>query len=249
MEMSRGHLENVMNPTSVRQPGTTAREIGDTLERLRNYVPLQRWVVHAGDVLYTIGARFTSLFVPNSGYFKDVILTADGREQVVWLHFKGDWLGFDGIAEGRYGCNAVALDTGEVWSLSYDHLLSASARQPDLLTALHAAMSRQISRDHELMLALATLPADVRVADFLRNWAGSLAERGLRTDKITFPLTRAEVGSYLGMTLESVSRALSRLDGADVIRVDNRFRRDIEIPEVAALTGFIERNGLAAAVR
>jgi len=63
------------------------------------------------------------------------------------------------------------------------------------------------------------------------------------------PLTRAEVGSYLGMTLESVSRALSRLDGADVIRVDNRFRRDIEIPEVAALTGFIERNGLAAAGR
>lgn len=130
--MSWGYLENVMNSTPMRQSGTTAREIGEMLERLRNHVPLQRWVVRAGDVLYTIGTRFTSLFVPNSGYFKDVILTADGREQVVGLHFKGDWLGFDGIAEGHHGCNAVALDTGEVWSLSYDHLLSASARQPDL---------------------------------------------------------------------------------------------------------------------
>ncbi len=237
-----------METMHLREPGTAAHEIGTTLERLRNHVPMQRRVVRAGDVLYTTGARFASLFVPNSGFFKAVVLAADGREQVVGLHFKGDWLGFDGIAEGRYGCDAVALDTGDVWSLRYEDLLSASARYPELLAALHAAMSRKINRDHELMLALATLPADVRVADFLRNWAGSLAERGLRTDKITLPLTRAEVGSYLGMTLESVSRALSRLDGADVIRVGDRCRRDIEIPEVAALTGFIERNGLAAPV-
>lgn len=237
-----------METMHLRQPGTTARDIGDTLARLRSHVPLQRRVVRAGDVLYRTGARFASLFVPNSGFFKAVVLTADGREQVVGLHFKGDWLGFDGIAEGRHGCDAVALDTGDVWSLRYDDLLEASTRYPELLAGLHAAMSRKINADHELMLALATLPADVRVADFLRNWAGSLAERGLRTDKITLPLTRAEVGSYLGMTLESVSRALSRLDGADVIRVDDRCRRDIEIPEVAALTGFIERNGLSAPV-
>ena len=63
----------------------------------------------------------------NSGFFKIVNLSADGREQVVGLHFKGDWLGFDGIASGRYGCDAVAMDTGEVWAIRYDALLAACA--------------------------------------------------------------------------------------------------------------------------
>lgn len=235
-----------MDTTRVQRSETSASDVGDSLERLRRHVPMQRRVMRTGDVLYETGTRFTSLYVPNSGCFKLVVLTADGREQVVGLHFKDDWLGFDGIAEGRYGCDAVALDTCDVWSLRYDDLLNASAAHPELLSALHVAMSRKTNRDHELMLAMATLPTDVRVADFLRNWTAALAERGLRTDQITLPLTRAEVGSYLGMTLESVSRALSRLDDANVIRVGNRCRRNIEIPEVSALTGFIERNGLAA---
>lgn len=236
-----------MDMTRVQRFDTFASDVGDSLERLRRHVPMQRRVMRTGDVLYETGARFASLYVPNSGCFKLVVLTADGREQVVGLNFKGDWLGFDGIAEGRYGCDAVALDTCDVWSLRYDDLLNASAAHPELLSALHVAMSRKTNRDHELMLAMTTLPTDVRVADFLRNWTAALAERGLRTDQITLPLTRAEVGSYLGMTLESVSRALSRLDDANVIRVGNRCRRNIEIPEVGALTGFIERNGLAAA--
>jgi len=91
------------------------------------------------------------------------------------------------------------------------------------------------------MLALTTLPADARVADFLRYWADTLAECGLRNDCITLRLTRAEIGNYLGMTLESVSRALSRLARARLIRFPEKGRRAIEIPEVGALHAYIGR--------
>jgi CRP/FNR family transcriptional regulator len=224
-----------------------ARRIADTLALLCEHVPLQRRVVHAGDRLYRAGDRFTTLHVLNSGFCKVVNLAADGREQVVGLHFKGDWLGFDGIADGRHTCDAVAVDTGEVWAIGYDELLAACAREPRLLQVLHGAMSREIGRDRDSMLALTTLPADARVADFLRQWAEALAERGLRNDCITLRLSRAEIGNYLGMTLESVSRALSRLARASVISFAEKGRRDISIPEVRALQAFIQRSLAPAA--
>jgi CRP/FNR family transcriptional regulator len=217
----------------------TARQIADTLHLLEASVAVQRRVVHAGEVVYQAGERFEHLYVLNSGFFKIVNLSSDGREQVVGLHFKGDWLGFDGIADGRYGCDAVALDTGEVWAIRYQDLLAACAKQPQLLGVLHVAMSREIGRDRDSMLSLCTLPADARVAEFLRNWAQSLAERGLRTDQITLRMTRAEIGNYLGMTLETVSRALSRLTKAGLICFAGKARREIELPDVAGLAAFI----------
>src|SRR5690606_17791698 len=98
-------------------------------------------------------------------------------------------------------------------------------------------------RNRQAMLALCTLPADARVAGFLRYWADALAERGLRTDQITLRMTRAEIGNYLGMTLETVSRAFSRLERGKVIRFREKGRRDIEIPELDALTAFIQDYG------
>jgi CRP/FNR family transcriptional regulator len=192
--------------------------------------------------VYQAGDRFEQLHVLHSGFFKTVNITADGREQVVGLHLKGDWLGFDGIAGARYRCNAVAMDIGEVWSVRYDQLVRACADHPALLTVLHAAMSREIGRDRDSMLSLCTLSADARVADFLRYWADSLAQRGLRTDQITLRMTRAEIGNYLGMTLETVSRALSRLARHDVIRFAAKGRREIQIPHVKALSDFIQRS-------
>jgi CRP/FNR family transcriptional regulator len=168
-------------------------------------------------------------------------LSADGREQVVGLKFRGDWLGFDGIANGQYGCDAVAMDIGEVWVIAYDALLAACRREPLLLTALHGAMSREIVRDRDSLMSVCTLPADARVADFLRYWAESLSVRGLRTDQITLRMTRAEIGNYLGMTLETVSRALSRLARIKVIEFAEKGRREISIPEVGALGDFVQR--------
>jgi CRP/FNR family transcriptional regulator len=211
----------------------------DNLALVQKLLPFTRRVVHAGDSIYEGGEPFGHLHLINSGQFKTVNFTADGRGQVVGLHFRGDWLGFDGIAEGRYGCDAIALDTGEVWSVRYVDLLAASAATPELMRVMHAAMSRQIGRGCDCLLSLGTLPADARVADFIKNWAQSLAARGLRTDQITLHMTRAEIGNYLGMTLESVSRALRRLAQCGVIRFDEKGRRDLTIPSLPALDGFI----------
>jgi CRP/FNR family transcriptional regulator len=218
-----------------------SQKLVETQKLLQERLAPQRRVVHAGDVIYQSGERFGNLYILNSGLFKVVNLSADGREQVVGLKFRGDWLGFDGIAGGHYSCDAVAMDTGEVWVVSYESLLAACLAEPALLQVFHTAMSREISHDRDSLMSVCTLPADARVADFLRYWAESLAERGMRTDQITLRMTRAEIGNYLGMTLESVSRALSRLARDKVIEFVEKGRRDVQIPDVSALSAFVQR--------
>jgi CRP/FNR family transcriptional regulator, anaerobic regulatory protein len=213
-----------------------------TLTLLNETLAPARRVLHAGDAIYQAGERFGNLHILNSGFVKIVNLASDGREQVVGLKFRGDWLGFDGIATGRYSCDAIAMDTGEVWVFRYDALLAAGARTPTLLTVLHEAMSREIARDRDALMSVCTLPADARVAEFLRHWAESLAMRGLRTDQILLPMTRAEIGNYLGMTLETVSRALSKLARDQVIAFVEKGRRDVRIPDVQALAAFTQRS-------
>jgi len=207
---------------------------------LEQALAVQRRVLRPGESVFRVGEAFTSLHVIHSGFFK-LLHFGDGRRlQLIGLLYKGDWLGFDGIARGDYGCEAVAMDTGEVWSMRYDELLKACRARPDLLEMLHSEMSREMARDRESMLALCTLPTDARVAQFLRRWVDALAQRGLRTDSITLRLTRAEIGDYLGMTVESVSRALSRLARANLIEFAQKGRREIGIPDAGALSAFVQ---------
>ena len=213
--------------------------IAATLKLLNDCLVPQRRVVHAGDSIYQAGGRFGNLHILHSGFVKIVNQSADGREQVVGLKFRGDWLGFDGIAGGQYSCDAVVMDTGEVWVFKYADLLIACTDEPLLLTRMHEAMSREIAHDRDSLMSVCTLSADARVAEFLRYWAQSLAMRGLRTDNITRRMTRAEIGNYLGMTLETVSRALSKLARDNVIAFNEKGRRDIHIPDVAALTALV----------
>ncbi|WP_422016780.1 Crp/Fnr family transcriptional regulator [Roseateles sp.] len=216
------------------------QRIGETLQLLSRTLDPQRRVVRAGDAIYQSGERFSHLYVLNSGIFKLLSLSADGREQVVGLKFRGDWLGFAGIAKGHYVCDAVAMDTGEVWAIRYDALLAACARHPELMGLVHEAMSGEILRDRDSMMSVCTMPAHARVADFLRYWAENLACRGMRTDQITLCMTRAEIGNYLGMTLETVSRALSRLVRQDLICFPEKGRRDIGIPDVGRLEAYVQ---------
>ena len=167
----------------------------------------QRRMLRQGEAVFRTGEPFTCLHIIHSGFFKLLHFGASGRQQLIGLHFKGDWLGFDGIARGDHGCDAVAMDTGEVWSVRYDHLLQVCVERPQVMTLLHTEMSREMAREREAVLSVCTLSTDARVAHFLRRWVDALEQRGLRTDSITLKLTRAEIGDYLGMTVESVSRA------------------------------------------
>ncbi len=219
----------------------TSQRIVEALALVSETLPLTRRLLHAGDKVYQAGEHFECLHLINSGIFKLVNLAADGREQMVALQFKGDWLGFDGIAGGSHSCDAEAMDTGEVWSVRYEDVLVACARQPMLMALLHRAMSRELTRDRDALLSRCTLPADARVAEFLYNWAESLSHRGLRNDQITLRMTRAEIGNFLGMKLETVSRALSRMARDEVIRFSGNGRRDVQIPDLDALAVFIQQ--------
>ena len=215
--------------------------VADMLTMLNVTLAPQRHVVHTGDVIYGGGERFECLYILNSGFFKIVNQSSDGREQVVGFKFRGDWLGFDGIARGHYAYDAIAMDTGEVWAIPYAALMAACTERPSLLTLLHEAMSREIAPDRDSLMSVCTLPSDARVADFLCYWAESLAHRGLRTDQFTLRMTRAEIGNYLGMTLETVSRALSKLARDKLIAFTEKGRRDVSVPDVKALSAFIQR--------
>ena len=226
-------------PSLGRRP--VAQTIAESLRVAERSLPLTRRLLQAGDAVYRAGDTLQCLYLVNSGLFKTVSLAADGREQVVSLHFKGDWLGFDGIAHGRHGCGAVAMDVGEVWCIRYTALMQACAADLQLMAMLNAAMSRQLMFSQESLLSVCTLPADARVAEFLSHWAQALADRGLRHDQITLRMTRAEIGSHLGMKLETVSRALSRLVREGLISFAAN-RRDLCIHDVDALAAFVRGN-------
>lgn len=217
------------------EPGTGA------LGLLEREVPVLRRLLGPGDTLYRAGDRFCELHVLVVGMCKLFRVTSQGREELTSMHFKGDWLGFDGLAAERHTCTAVAADTGELWTVRYDALLRAAGRCPPLLALMHAAMARQNARERDAALAMHSLPADGRVAAFLCRWAEGLEHGGLRSDQLTLSATRAEIGGHVGLRLESVSRAMSHLERERLIRIGPHNRREIEIPSLAALRQFVHR--------
>lgn len=241
----------VQRPLLKRIPGGANRHEptgGDTsswqagmLRMAEAHLPIHKRMVHAGDAIYRQGELFTNLHLVHVGLFKLVNRFKDGRERIVHFGLKGDWLGFDGMAFGAHDCDAIALDTGEIWTISYDAMQQAGTTHPALLTAALASACRELVEGRALMMALCTLPARARVAQFLSSWAQALERRGLRSDCIKLYLSREEIGTYLGLTLETVSRALTQLARDHLIQFTGTCRRDITIPDMDALDDVIKR--------
>jgi CRP/FNR family transcriptional regulator len=221
-------------------PCSAHRRVADVLKLMGEALTPKRRVVRAGDLIYRAGQRFGHLQILNAGFIKVVGHAGDGREQVVGLKFRGDWLGFDGIATGQHVCDAVAMDTSEIWSFSYHALLAACTSKPALLALLLEAMGRESAHDRDALMSICSKPADVRVAEFLCCLAQSLDSCGMRSDQITLRLTRAEIGDYLGMRLETVSRVMSKLVRAQLIRFTEKRRQDVHIPDLAGLETFVQ---------
>ncbi|MGA0610806.1 diguanylate cyclase domain-containing protein [Caldimonas sp. KR1-144] len=211
------------------------------LGMLEREVEVLRRTLRRGDVIYRAGDRFRGLHILRVGICKLFGTTPGGREELTTVLFKGDWLGFDGLADGRHACTALAADTGELWTVRYDALLRAGAHCPQVMALMHAALARQSVRERDGVLLMHSLPADARVAAFLCRWADELEHVGLRSDQITLPATRSEIGSHVGLRLESVSRAMTLLEREELIRFGAGGRRDIEIPDLGALRDFVRR--------
>ncbi|MCY7307674.1 MAG: Crp/Fnr family transcriptional regulator [Rhodoferax sp.] len=241
--LRNGAFNGQFQPLPAPAPGKLLERCRESQALIERHLPFTRRVLHAGNPVQSARTPFSTLHLVHFGAVKTLVAAADGSSHVAGFHLKGDWVGFDGMISGECACDAYAMDTSEIWSLRYALVLQAAAQVPGLLHALHVAMSGQMAREREWRMALATLPADARLADFLRCWAHWLMQRELRADHVTLRLTRAEIGNYLGMTLETVSRSFSRLALLGLVAFDSKGRRNFAIPDVQALVAFVDARG------
>lgn len=205
------------------------------LEAMLAKMPLQRRGVRARQSLFRAGQPRQSLFYVHAGCFKTCLVSEDGREKITGFRMRGDLLGLDALDMDTYACDAVALDVGEVWELPYAQLRDAF---PEFQQRITAMLAGEIRRDWNWMLALGTLGADQRVVTFLLDLSGRLAAMGFSPRQLMLRMTRAELGNFLALKLETVTRALSRLQAQGLIGVDGRQIRIDDAPGLhAALQG------------
>jgi CRP/FNR family transcriptional regulator len=178
--------------------------------------------IKRGAMLFRNGETFTSLFAVRTGFFKTSLTTEDGRDQVTGFQMAGEIIGLDGIVNEQHTCDATALEDAEVCVMPFDRIEEISREVGALQKHVHRIMSREIVREHSVMLLLGGMRAEERLAAFLLNLVQRLQARGFSSQELILRMTREEIGSYLGMKLETVSRTFSRFADEGLIEVRQR---------------------------
>ncbi len=191
------------------------------LERLDAMVAMRR-SVHRGDTLFRSGDPFEAVYAVRTGFFKTRVSSEDGRDQVTGFQMAGELLGLDGISTDHHTCDAVALEDSQVCVIPYGQLEHLSREFTDLQRQFHKIMSREIVRDHGVMLLLGSMRAEERLAAFLLNLTQRLQARGFSPSSLVLRMTREEIGTYLGLKLETVSRCFSKFQEEGVLQVRQR---------------------------
>ena len=199
------------------------------IERSR---PLQK-----GEHLYRQNEEFASVFAVRSGSVKAYAITDNGQEQVTGFYFPGEILGMDGIAKNKYASSARALETSSICEIPFDKLGELSARIPSLQKHFFQLMSQEIAEDQQLLTLLSKNTADQRVAALLLSISARNKRRKLSAANFRLPMSRTDIGNFLGLTVETVSRVLSRFQKLGVLGVDNK---EITILDAEGLRGVAE---------
>ena len=184
--------------------------------------------IQRGDSLFRAGDRFEFLYAVRVGFFKSTSTSEDGREQVLGFHMSGELLGFDGIGSERHTCSAMALETSQVCVIPFGRLEVMSRQVPSLQRQFHRILGREIVREQRVMLLLGSMRAEQRVGAFLLNLMQRLQSRGFSGTSLILRMTREEIGSYLGLKLETVSRAFSKFQADGIVEVKHRHVRIID---------------------
>jgi CRP/FNR family transcriptional regulator len=208
----------------------------EELDRVDQIVAIRR-KIRRGEVLFRAGDRFDSLYAVRLGFLKSTLVSADGHEQVTGFHMAGEIVGLDGISADSHTCDTTALEDTEVCVIPYERLEEFSATLPALQNHLRKVMSREIVREHGVMLLLGSMRAEERLAAFLLNLSQRFEARGYSRTEFVLRMTRAEIGSYLGLKLETVSRALSHFAQESLIAVDQKHVRIINAEGLRSLLG------------
>jgi CRP/FNR family transcriptional regulator len=191
------------------------------LERLDDIVATRRTVAR-GEALFHVGDAFTALYAVRTGFFKTCVSSEEGRDHVTGFQMAGELLGLDGIGTDRHTCDALALEDSQVCIIPFHQLEELSRELSDLQRHFHKIMSREIVRDHGVMLLLGSMRAEERLAAFLLNLTQRLRTRGFSSSSLILRMTREEIGSYLGLKLETVSRTFSKFQDDGILEVKQR---------------------------
>lgn len=200
---------------------------------------ISRRRVKAGQALYRSGDPFRFLYTIRSGFFKTTQCLEDGRGMVKGFYMAGEMLGVDGVSTDRHLTDAVALENSEVCAIQFSLLEGLNGGTKRLQSYFYRAMGREIETMHSLILLLGTMNAEERLAVFLLNLSERFAARGYSPMNFILRMTREDIGSYLGIKIETVSRMLSRLVDDRVIDVH---QREIHILDLTALSHYVGRN-------
>ncbi len=188
-----------------------------------------------GETLFRTGDRFTSLYAIRSGSCKTVSLSEDGRDQVAGYHMPGEVIGTDGVGTDTHGCQAIALEDSEVCALPFERLAALSRQNGHFQHNLHRLLSREITRGRTVMMLLGTMNAEQRLAAFLLDLSRRYQALGYSPCEFVLRMTREEIGSYLGLKLETVSRLFSRFQREGLIQVQGRVVKLLDVASVKRL--------------
>ncbi len=188
-----------------------------------------------GQTLFHVGDHFTSLYAIRSGSCKTVSLSEDGHDQVSGYHMPGEIIGTDGIGTDSHGCQAVALESTEVCALPFDRIEALSRQHTGFQHNVHRLLSREITRERALMMLLGTMHAEQRLATFLLDLSQRYGARGYSSCEFVLRMTREEIGSYLGLKLETVSRLFSRFQREGLVQVQGRIVKLLDRPSLKRL--------------
>lgn len=184
------------------------------------------------DALYRMGEPFTNLYAIRVGHFKTSQTNSIGQQHITGFQMAGELLGMDAIGSNAHHCEAIALEDSEVCEIPFNSLEHLFGEVPTLLSHFHRIMSREINREQNVMLLLGSMRADQKFAAFLVNLSSRYAARGYSATRFQLRMSREEIGGYLGLTIESVSRLLSKFKKLELLSVD---QRDIELLQLLTL--------------
>lgn len=200
----------------------------EDMRRFENVVYARRRV-RRGEALFAAGDEFKAIYAVRGGFFKTSLVDGEGREQVTGFFMGGELLGMDGIGAGHYNNAAIALEDSEVCALPYALIEEMAQKSQALQRQLHAVLAREIVRDHGVMMLLGSMRAEERLATFLLNLSKRFTARGYSPSDFHLRMTREEIGSYLGLKLETVSRLFSRFHDDGLIEVQQKHVRILDI--------------------
>jgi len=217
--------------------GLSDEEMADLDALVTTRRPLRR-----GERVFRTGDPFSALYAVRTGFFKTCTGSEGGREHITGFQMGGDLLGLDGFADDTHRCDAVALEDSQVCVIPCSALESLCQRLPTLRRQMHRVMSREIVHEHGLMTLLGGMRAEERVAEFLANLGRRLQDRGFSPSSFVLRMTRQEIGTYLGLQLETVSRSFSRLHDAGILDVKRRHVRIVDAESLQRLVAGSSRS-------